>query len=87
MNERISKWEGKYAVNLTRNETRYIPQKVVDLAYNLGAHEACIKADLEGSCSMCISLMHQALDTHYGHLDNETDVMMAIINDIMQDRG
>lgn len=73
-------------MNTTENVTQLMPQKVLNLAYDLGAHGDCVEADLVGACSMCTSIFHQAFDHFYGHLKNADDALMMIINDILKDR-
>lgn len=73
-------------MSLTKSDTRYIPQKVVNLAYELGVHAECVEADFHGSCSACVSIFHVALDTFYGKADNANDALMMILSDIMEDK-
>lgn len=74
-------------VSLTKNDTRYIPQKVVDLALDLGVHPECVEADYEESCERCANIFHTAFDAFYGHAENSTDAMMMILSDILDDRN
>lgn len=73
-------------MSLTKNDTQFTPQKVLDLALDLGVHESCVEADLEGACSQCITLFHAAFDTYYGHADNANDALMMILSDILEDK-
>lgn len=90
MSERISNQtiNGKdMVVSLTKSDTRYTPQKVLDLAQDLGVHPECVEADYEESCARCADIFHTVFDTFYGHAENSTDALMMILSDILDDRN
>lgn len=72
-------------VNLTRTDANYTPQKVLELAVDLGVHLDCLEADWEGACSSCASIIHASFDAFYGEAENANDALMMILNDIMED--
>lgn len=71
----------------TIHETRVMPQKVLNLAYDLGVHEECVHADACGSCEECVILFNVAFDSFYGEAENSDQALMMILNDILEDRN
>lgn len=72
---------------LMGGDTQLMPQKVLNLAYGLGVHVDCAKADLDGACEECIIRFNVAFDAYYGDAENADQALLKIINDILEDRN
>lgn len=62
------------------------PQKVLTKAVQLGVHNDCLVADIDGACESCIETLHQVYDLYYGHILTVEGRLEAILDDLHAER-
>lgn len=65
-----------------------IPKKVLATAHVLGVHNDCLlvsKDEAESVCDECRSALFLSFDVHYGHISDSDAVMLAIVDDVLED--
>lgn len=65
-----------------------IPQKVLVTARTLGVHNDCLIAAKDDESKLCADCHHNlmiAFDFHYAHIEDSSDVLLAIVDDVLED--